>query len=109
MQIHTEHQNEVHPTIVASGNPKATQIALGGFLKKTRLAMKGPTGCPMSIADTARRSALSLPALSKLEAGKMENPRFTTMIEVSRGYELPFEKLASFRERSSGEQGAEAH
>lgn len=83
--------------------------SLGEFLKKTRLSQRGETGRPLTISDIKRRSALSLPVLSKLEAGKIRDPKFSTIVEVSKGYGLPFEALAFFvqdiaAERQTGPQ-----
>lgn len=70
--------------------------SLGEFLKKTRLSQRGESGRPLTISDIKRRSDLSLPVLSKLEAGKIRDPKFSTIVQVCKGYGLPFEALAGF-------------
>ncbi|WP_194713090.1 helix-turn-helix domain-containing protein [Noviherbaspirillum soli] len=72
--------------------------SLGEFLKKTRLSQCGASGRPLTISDIKRRSDLSLPVLSKLEAGKIRDPKFSTIVQVCKGYGLPFEALALFVE-----------
>lgn len=37
-----------------------------------------------------------MPVLSKLEAGKIRDPKFSTIVQVCKGYGLPFEALAGF-------------
>ncbi|MBK4737929.1 helix-turn-helix domain-containing protein [Noviherbaspirillum pedocola] len=109
MQMLTQDHNKTLASNAANDEKRGGRFSLGEFLRNTRRSMKGPTGRPMSIADITRRSALSLPVLSKLEAGKIENPRFTTMIEVSRGYGLPFDTLAGFFEsRAAAARAAQA-
>jgi transcriptional regulator with XRE-family HTH domain len=72
--------------------------SLGEFLKKTRLSQRSENGRPLTISDIKRRSDLSLPVLSKLEAGKIRDPKFSTIVQVCKGYGLPYETLALFVE-----------
>ena len=78
--------------------------SLGEFLKKTRLSQRSEKGRPLTISDIKRRSDLSLPVLSKLEAGKIRDPKFSTIVQVSKGYGLPFEVLAHFVEGIAAER-----
>ena len=59
---------------------------------------RSESGRPLTISDIKRRSDLSLPVLSKLEAGKIRDPKFSTIVQVCKGYGLPFEALAFFVE-----------
>lgn len=70
--------------------------SLGEFLKRTRMSQRGASGRPLTISDIKRRSSLSLPVLSKLEAGKIRDPKFSTIVEVSKAYGLAYEALAYF-------------
>jgi transcriptional regulator with XRE-family HTH domain len=70
--------------------------SLGEFLKRIRMSQRGPYGRPLTISDIKRRSSLSLPVLSKLEAGKIRDPKFSTIVEISKAYGLPYEALAYF-------------
>lgn len=65
-ETHTDATNQPH--------------SLGEFLKKTRLSQRGESGRPLTISDIKRRSDLSLPVLSKLEAGKIRDPKFSTIV-----------------------------
>ena len=87
------------------------QPSLGEFLRKTRLSQRGDNGRPLTISDIKRRSTLSLPVISKLESGKIRDPKFSTIVAVCKGYGLPYEALAIFvrdiaAERQTGPRAA---
>ncbi|MFC5476022.1 hypothetical protein [Paraherbaspirillum soli] len=69
---------------------------LADFLKAVRLQQKSENGKRLSLTAIHHRCGLSVPMLSKLEAGKIVDPCGSTIKGLLSGYNLKFEDFEQF-------------